>query len=191
VAEPNLLLGLDAGNTVIKAVLFDSSGRQLSVGKLDGKSLTPRPGYVERDLTELWSNAATVIRDCLDKAGVSPGAIAAIGCAGHGNGLYLIDAAGEPLLGIQSLDSRAAQLAEELSANGNGGRLHALSLQSPWPSQTPTLLAWVRRHAPDLYTRTATAFFCKDFITFRLTGRRVSDISDMSGAGFVRLPDCT
>jgi len=191
VAEPNLLLGLDAGNTVIKAVLFDSSGRQLAVGKLDGKSLTPRPGYVERDLTELWSNAATVIRDCLDRAGVSPGAIAAIGCAGHGNGLYLIDAAGEPLLGIQSLDSRAAQLAEELSADGNGERLHALSLQAPWPSQTPTLLAWVRRNAPDLYTRTATAFFCKDFITFRLTGRRVSDISDMSGAGFVRLPNCT
>ena len=36
-----------------------------------------------------------------------------------------------------------------------------------------------------------TAFFCKDFVTFRLTGRRVSDISDMSGAGFVRLPDGT
>src|SRR5690606_23318257 len=28
------------------------------------------------------------------------------------------------------------------------------------------------------------------FVTFRLTGRRVSDISDMSGAGFVRMPDC-
>jgi L-xylulokinase len=32
---------------------------------------------------------------------------------------------------------------------------------------------------------------CKDFITFRLTGERVSDISDMSGCGFVRMPGCT
>jgi L-xylulokinase len=31
---------------------------------------------------------------------------------------------------------------------------------------------------------------CKDFITFRLTGERVSDISDMSGAGLLRMPDC-
>lgn len=189
-AERNLLLGLDAGNTVIKAVLFDASGNQLALSKRDGKSSTPAPGYVERDLNELWANAIAVIRECLDKAGVSPASVAAIGCAGHGNGLYLIDAAGEPLLGIQSLDSRAAQLAEDLGADGNGERLHALSLQAPWPSQTPTLLSWVRRFAPETYARAATAFCCKDFVTFRLTGRRVSDISDMSGAGFVRLPDC-
>ncbi len=190
-AEPKLLLGLDAGNTVIKAVLFDSSGRQLATSKRDGASSTPAPGHVERDLNELWRNATTVIRECIEMAGASASDIAAIGCAGHGNGLYLIDSAGDPLLGIQSLDSRAAPLADELSANGNGAKLHALSLQAPWPSQTPTLLAWVRRHAPDIYARTATAFYCKDFVTFRLTGRRVSDISDMSGAGFVRLPDCT
>lgn len=190
-ANPHLLLGLDAGNTVIKAVLFDTAGRQLAISKRDGVSSTPAPGYVERDLNELWVNATQVIRECLYKAGASAADIAAVGCAGHGNGLYLIDAAGEPLLGIQSLDSRAAGLAEQLSANGNGSKLHALSLQAPWPSQTPTLLAWVKAHAPDIYARTATAFYCKDFVTFRLTGRRVSDISDMSGAGFVRMPDCT
>ena len=82
-------------------------------------------------------------------------------------------------------------MAEELSANGNAARLHELCLQSPWPSQTPTLLAWVRRYAPELYARTSTAFYCKDFVNFRLTGRRASDISDMSGAGFVRLPEAT
>ena len=66
---------------------------------------------------------------------------------------------------IQSLDMRAADLAAELRGGGNGERLHALCLQAPWPSQTPTLLAWVRRHAPDVYARAGTAFFCKDFVT--------------------------
>lgn len=185
-----LLLGLDAGNTVIKAVLFDRSGNQLATSRRDGVSSTPAPGHVERDMNELWSNAALVIRECLEKARVPASAIAAVGCAGHGNGLYLIDADGAPLLAVQSLDSRAAALSEELNADGSGARLHSLCLQAPWPSQTPTLLAWVRRNAPDLYARTATAFFCKDFVTFRLTGRRVSDISDMSGAGLLRMPDC-
>ncbi len=50
-------------------------------------------------MAELWANAAAVIRDCLDKAGIGPGAIAAVGCAGHGNGLYLLDRTGAPLLG--------------------------------------------------------------------------------------------
>ena len=187
----DLLLGLDAGNTVIKAVLFDARGNQLAIAKRDGHSSTPAPGHVERDLNELWANAATVIRECLDKAGADAQSVAAIGCAGHGNGLYLVDAAGEPLIGIQSLDSRAAGLAEELSAGGNAARLHAIALQAPWPSQTPTLLAWVKRHAPDIYARSATAFLCKDFVTLKLTGGRVSDISDMSGCGFVRMPECT
>ena len=80
-------------------------------------------------------------------------------------------------------------LAATLRGGGNAERLHALCLQAPWPAQTPTLLAWVRRHAPDDYARAGTAFFCKDFVTWKLTGRRVSDVSDMSGAGFVRMPE--
>lgn len=191
VERKDLLLGLDAGNTVIKAVLFDAAGTQLALAKRDGRSSTPAPGHVERDLNELWANAATVIRECLERAGADARSVAAVGCAGHGNGLYLVDAAGEPLIGVQSLDGRAAALAEELSADGNAARLHAIALQAPWPSQTPTLLAWVKRHAPDLYRRATTAFLCKDFVTLRLTGRRVSDVSDMSGCGFLRLPECT
>jgi len=182
------LLGLDAGNTVIKAVLFDRDGRQIAMHALDGRSSTPQPGHVERDLNELWSNAGQAIRACIEKAGINPAEIAAIGCAGHGNGLYLLDQAGEPLLGVQSLDGRAAALAAELSSSA-GDPIHALSLQKPWPAQTPTLLAWVKRHAPDLYARTGTVLLCKDFITFKLTGERVSDISDMSGCGFLRLPE--
>ncbi|GAB5373686.1 MAG: hypothetical protein AcusKO_01480 [Acuticoccus sp.] len=182
------LLGLDAGNTVIKAVLFDMAGRQVAIGALDGHSMHPAPGHVERDLDELWRNAQTAIHRCLAAAAVDPAAIAAIGCAGHGNGLYALDAAGAPVVGIQSLDARAAPLAAALDAAA-GAALYPLALQRPWPAQTPTLMAWLARHRPDLWERIATVFLCKDFITYRLTGERVSDVSDMSGCGLVRLPD--
>lgn len=182
------LLGLDAGNTVIKAVLFDLEGRQVAMSALDGQSFSPEPGHVERGLAELWQNAQEVIRSCLAKAAVDPAAIAAVGCAGHGNGLYLLDRAGDPLLGIQSLDTRAALHAQALD-DRSGARLHALTLQKPWPSQTPTLLSWIRTHRPEVYAATGTVMLCKDFITFRLTGERVSEISDMSGCGLLRLPE--
>lgn len=188
--QQRYLLGLDAGNTVIKAVLFDLAGRQVAMHAIDGRSQTPRPGHVERDLDELWSNAREAIRACISASGIDAKAIAAVGCAGHGNGLYLVDAAGRPLLGIQSLDTRAAQVAASLDARA-GDMLHAICLQKPWPSQTPTLLAWVKANLPGLYADAKTVMFCKDFITFRLTGERVSDISDMSGAGFVRMPQAT
>ena len=182
------LLGLDAGNTVIKAVLFDTSGRQVGFHALDGASHTPTPGMVERSVSELWDNASAAIRGCLEGAGVSPGDILAVGCAGHGNGLYLLDKSGAALLGIQSLDSRAAALSSELDA-ANGDEIQAISLQRPWPAQTPVLLAWLKRHRPDIYARAGTLLFAKDVLTYRLTGSRVTEISDMTGAGLMRLPE--
>ncbi len=188
-ADARYLLGLDAGNTVIKAVLFDLAGRQVALSAMDGSSATPQPGHVERDLGELWENACRVIRNVIAEAHIDPAQIAAIGCAGHGNGLYLLDRQNAPLLGIQSLDTRASSLAQDL-AGRVGDRLHGLCLQTPWPAQTPALLAWVRRHRPELYARAGTLLLCKDFVTFKLTGEKVSDISDMSGCGLLRMPEC-
>jgi L-xylulokinase len=179
------LLGLDAGNTVIKAVIFDLAGREVAYAGEEGHSRMPQPGHVERDLGELWANAKRVIRTCLDKAGIAASDIAAIGCAGHGNGLYALDRDGAPLIGIQSLDTRATGLVEQWSADGVGDRTYPIARQRPWPSQTPTLLAWLKRHRPELFQRIGTVLFSKDFVVNRLTGQRVSEVSDMSGAGLL------
>lgn len=181
------LLGLDTGNTVIKAVIFHRTGREVAHAGEEGHSNMPHPGHVERDLGELWANAKRVIRACLEKAGIAAADIAAIGCAGHGNGLYALDRDGEPLLGIQSIDTRATGLVEEWAAEGVGDRTHPIARQRPWPSQTPTLLAWLKRNRPETFKRIGTVFFSKDFVVNRLTGRRVSEVSDMSGAGLLDL----
>lgn len=183
----DLLLGIDVGNTVAKAVLFDRAGRQIARHGVDGTTLTPGPGMVERPVAELWANARAAIRGCLAAARVDPGRIAAVGLSGHGNGLYLLDRARRPLLGIQSLDTRAAALATALDRSA-GEALHALCLQRPWPSQTPMLLAWLKRHRPEIYAEAGTLLFAKDVVAFHLTGRVGSEISDMSAAGLLRLP---
>ncbi len=189
-ADPaRYLLGIDVGNTVIKVVLFDLDGRQVGAHAIDGQSTAPEPGHVERDLDELWRNASVALRRCISDAGIEPTQIVAAGCAGHGNGLYLLDRDDRPLIGIQSLDTRAAALAEDLAAM-HGEALHAASLQEPWPSQTPVLLAWMRSNRPETLERAGTLLMCKDYITFKLTGQKVSDISDMSGCGLLRLPEC-
>jgi L-xylulokinase len=183
------LLGIDAGNTVVKAVLFDRDGIMLARAATNGASSQPAPGHVERDIAELWRNAAAVIRECLRQAGVEGRDVAAVGTAGHGNGLYLLDRDRRPLLGIQSIDNRAAALASSMRGGETGDHLYPMCLQRPWPAQTATLLAWVKQNRPDLYAKTGTALLSKDVITLMLTGNRVSDYSDMSGCGLLRLPE--
>jgi len=182
------ILGLDAGNTVIKAIIFDRSGRELALAVRDGRSTMPRPGHVERDLAELWRNAVAVIGECIEKAGIEAGDIIAIGCAGHGNGLYALDRDGAPLIGIQSLDTRAVGVVAEWAGQNVGERTYAHCLQKPWAAQTPTLLAWLKRFAPELFARIGTVFLCKDFVVNRLTGARSTDTSDMSGCGLLEMP---
>lgn len=186
---PDYLLGLDAGNTVIKAALFDAAdGRELAVVAEDGHASQPAPGHVERDLSELWANAVTVIAACIARSGVDPAHIRAVGCAGHGNGLYALDRSGQPLIGIQSLDTRAVDLVAEWAAGDLGARTYPICRQGPWSAQTPTLLAWVKRHRPELYGRIGTVLLCKDFVVGQLTGARVSETTDMSGCGLISVP---
>jgi L-xylulokinase len=181
------LLGLDAGNTVIKAVIFDLDGREVAHAAREGHSRMPQPGHVERDLGEFWTNAQAVIRACIESARIDAREIRAIGCAGHGNGLYALDRHGAPLIGIQSIDTRAGMLAEELEASGVGDITIAIGRQRPWPAQTPTLMAWLKRNQPELFGRIGTVFLAKDYVTYRLTGERVSDVSDMSGCSLLDL----
>ncbi|MCV9961629.1 carbohydrate kinase [Pararhizobium sp. BT-229] len=183
------LLGLDAGNTVIKAVIFDRAGNEIAYASEEGHSRMPCPGHVERGLDELWTNARQVIRTCIEQAHIQPDEIAAIGCAGHGNGLYALDRDGALLLGIQSLDTRAAGLVDEWREQGVGDRTYPIGQQRPWPSQTPTLLAWLKRHRPETFGRIGTVFLCKDFIVNRLTGKRVSEVSDMTGCGLLNVAE--
>lgn len=182
------ILGLDAGNTVIKAIIFDTDGRELAVAALDGRSSMPKPGHVERDLNELWANAVTVVRRCIEQAGIDAGDIVTIGCAGHGNGLYALDRDGAPLIGIQSLDTRGVGIVAEWAKDNVGDRTYPYCLQRPWAAQTPTLLAWIKRFAPELFQRIGTVFLCKDFVVNRLTGARSSDTTDMSGCGLLSMP---
>jgi L-xylulokinase len=182
-------LGLDAGNTVIKAIIFDRTGRELALAVRDGHSSMPKPGHVERDLNELWQNAVAVIGACVDQAGIDAGEILAIGCAGHGNGLYALDRDGAPLIGIQSLDTRAVDLVADWAKQDVGARTFPHCLQRPWAAQTPTLLAWLRRHEPELFDRIGTVFLCKDFVVNRLTGARSTDMTDMSGCGLLDMAE--
>jgi L-xylulokinase len=183
------LLGLDAGNTVTKAVLLDLAGREVSAAEVGVRSHMPTPGHVERDLNELFESVLSVLAQCIGGSGVRPSEIRAIGCAGHGNGLYALDRNGDPLIGIQSIDTRATGLVAEWWRDEIGATVFELCLQKPWPAQTPALLAWLRRHRAELYGRIGTVLLAKDYVVYCLTGARCSDTSDMAGCGLLRLPE--
>ena len=77
-------LGLDNGGTTTKAALFDMQGRQIAVAGMSTASITPKPGFVERDMEEMWQANCAVTREAIEKAGVDPRDIAGLGICEHG-----------------------------------------------------------------------------------------------------------
>jgi L-xylulokinase len=187
--EVSAFLGIDAGNTGVKAVLFDDAGRTMASAHRDTGGHSPAPGMVERDIGRLRTDLDELVRELLGKSGLKGSDIAGIGTSGHGNGLYLLDDTGEPVAAIQSLDTRAAGLVEDWNGRGVAATAQAICLQRPWAAQTPALLAWMAAHRPETMARAAHLLMCKDLVTHALTGEMAGDVSDMGGAGLLRLPD--
>ena len=58
-------IGLDNGGTATKAAIFDEKGREIAKASVSTRALTPKPGFVERDMEEMWEANCTVLRQAL------------------------------------------------------------------------------------------------------------------------------
>jgi L-xylulokinase len=180
------LLGIDNGSTVSKAALFDLRGREVAVASCKADTEYPHPGWTERDMEMLWQSTASAIRAVLAKSGVRPEEIAGIGNTGHGNGVYLLDKQGRPLRnGIQSMDSRAADVVTDWSRRNLHAQVFPFTIQSFWPAQPNALLVWLKQHEPQNYERIGAILMVKDYIKYRLTGEITADYTDMSATSLI------
>jgi L-xylulokinase len=114
----------------------------------------------------LWQSTASAIREALAKSGASPEEIAGIGNTGHGNGAYLLDKQGRPLRsGIQSMDSRAADVVNRWNQSHLHAQVFPFTIQSFWPAQPNAILAWLKQNEPHNYERLGAILMVKDYIS--------------------------
>ncbi|GAA4720683.1 FGGY-family carbohydrate kinase [Phytohabitans rumicis] len=172
------LLGIDAGQTVTKAALFDTNGHEIAVASAETRTTSPAPRWQERDMNEAWTQTAEAIRRCLDNAAVDTTSVRGVGVCAHGDGLYLVDADLRPVRpAILATDSRAQRYADRYR---HDDALLRLTGQAPAPYNPAPMLAWLRDHEPQALRRARWTLFCKDWIRLRLTGEVATDPSDAS-----------
>lgn len=182
------LLGIDNGGTFSKAALFDENGKQLAKHSVPSMLITPKPGYVERDMNAIWEGTAIAIRETIAKSGVAPEEICGVSLCGHGKGLYLVGYDGKPSYnGILSTDARAWEYAERWCAEGVREKIFPMSYQTVLACQPVSLLAWMRDHEPQVLENTKYIFHVKDYLRYMLTGEAYAEYTDSSGSNLVDL----
>ena len=182
------LVGIDNGGTFSKAAIFDEGGQQMAVASVPTVTITPKPGYTERDMRELWRVNAEAVRTAITKSGIERKDIAGVSFSGHGKGLYMVDADGKPSYnGILSTDARAWAYVKKWKEDGTAKKIYGKTFQEILACQPVSILAWLKDHEPEAYARTKYVFAVKDYIRFCLTGEANADYTDFSGGNLINM----
>ena len=180
------LVGLDNGGTSTKAAVFDLFGNEISTAGKHTRTITPKPGYTERDMEELWLANCDCIKRALEKSGIDGNEVLGIAVCGHGKGLYAWGKDGKPAYnGIISTDNRAWKYPEKWHNQGVYQEIHERLCQELMACQQVSLLAWMKEHQREVYDNIQYVFSVKDYIRFRLTGEAYCEATDISGSGLM------
>lgn len=178
-----MFLGLDLGTSGLRALLVDENGAAIGSAEAQYKVSHPHAGWSEQD-PQHWVDAVVatlaVLRkdhaDALDQ-------LRGIGISGHMHGATLIDAAGAVLRPcILWNDTRSHAEAAQLDRTP---KVRELSGNIVFPGFTAPKCMWVAQHEPEVFGKVAKVLLPKDYLSFWLTGKAVSEMSDAAGTSWL------
>jgi glycerol kinase len=120
------ILSLDQGTTSSRAIIFDNTGKIVSIAQQEFQQIYPQPGWVEHNPNEIWSTQATVLTEAIIKAGLKPVDITAIGITNQRETTVIWDrSTGEPVYNaIVWQDRRTAAFCDSIKEK------HGLNIQA-------------------------------------------------------------
>ncbi len=172
-----MYLGIDIGTSGVKAVVTSAEGAVMGQGVAALEVSRPSALWSEQDPQAWWAatEAAVLAIDATLRRRVR-----AVGLAGQMHGAVLLGAADELLRpAILWNDGRSA--AQCLALKARVPDLETITANLAMPGFTAPKLLWVREHEPEVFARVRTVLLPKDYVRLRMTGEKVSDMSDAAG----------
>jgi xylulokinase len=177
------LLGIDVGTGGTRAVLLDEAGRVLGAATAEHAEMaSPELGWAEQDPRDWWRAACVAVAQCLTDAGATGVEVSAVGLSGQMHGLVLLDVAGEVLRpALIWCDQRTEEECRAITERVGAKRLIELTANPALTGFTLPKIWWVRAHEPEIWSRVRSIMLPKDYVRFKLTRARATDVADASG----------
>ncbi len=182
-----MVAGIDSSTQATKVELRDlETGSLMGAGRAAHLGTTPPKS--EQDPRDWWDALVRSMREALSEAaprGAKANDVVALGLAAQQHGMVALDEGGTVLWPAKLWnDTESAVDAGEL-VERLGPMAWAQACGSvPVAAFTVTKLAWLRRTEPLVFDRVAQVLLPHDWLTFRLTGVRVTDRGEASGTGY-------
>ena len=123
-ASGPFIAAIDQGTTSSRCIVFDRSGRIVAVDQKEHEQIFPKPGWVEHDAAEIWTNVQEVVARAMVKAKAAKEDILAIGITNQRETTVLWDRhTGRPVHNaIVWQDTRTDTLCRELGGQAGQDR---------------------------------------------------------------------
>jgi xylulokinase len=178
----DLYLTIDIGTGSVRAALVDLSGTVLHIASREHEQIVPAFGWSEQRPEDWWTGVAHVVREAIGFIGGAAGRIAAVCACGQNHGTVLIDESGALTRTAAPLwnDKRTTDLVAAFEAKYRPEMYLAESGNPPATAWPAFKLQWLRDNDRRAYDAATTALMPKDYVNFRLTGERATDLTAAS-----------
>ena len=141
---------IDQGTTSTRFIVFDRTGRIVSVAQKEHEQIFPKPGWVEHDPDEIWRRTQEVISQAMSAQDLRPEDLAAIGITNQRETTVVWNRkTGRPIYNaIVWQDTRVDDAVAEFSRDGGQDRLR---LQTGLPLATyfsGLKIRWILKNVP-------------------------------------------
>ena len=169
------IIAIDIGTSRIKTARFDENGTMTA---LYSHRLNRAASPEKQNAKQWFSVTAGLLRKLTAE---HPAPADAVVLTGNMHALLGIDAKGDPVApAVLWSDNSAQEEADELNRRLSDYLLHIFGNHATPVFTLPKILR-MKKLNPGLYRKTVTFMQSKDYVSFRLTGRRVTDPTDASG----------
>ena len=175
----DVIIGIDAGTSVLKAVAFSIDGKELANTSTPNVFNISDDGKATQSPKETWKKCVKIISDlCLKLPGLVNRTLI-VSITGQGDGTWLVDKDGEPTCDAWLwMDSRSAKIAKNLSFLPTEEARFKATGTGMFAGQQGSQMNYIETTSPNILNISETAFHCKDYLYMKLTDVRATDPSE-------------
>jgi glycerol kinase len=118
---------IDQGTTSTRFIVFDRTGRVISIAQKEHEQIYPKPGWVEHNPEEIWQHTREVIAESMQRGRLRPSDLAAIGITNQRETTVVWNRRTGKAVGNALVwqDTRVADYVGEMARNGGQDRFRA------------------------------------------------------------------
>ena len=171
-------IGVDLGSTNIKVAIYTEK-MELVDRQSNPVNYIRDNGFVEFDAEQYVKDLTGLIGSVIKENNVDPSQVSQITLTGQAESLVVVGADGNALMNaISWMDERSVLECQELEKAFCPKEIEAVTGQmAVLPTWPATKILWLKNNRPDIFNATETFMMLKDFVVFKLTGKKAADMS--------------